>query len=165
MEQRSCAVCGNAFMAQRPQARFCGATCRKRASRGGLPPAAPIPITRTVPAPPPAAEKPSAPASPPAPGSAPDSGPGFEGQLGLISAVVSELTEANRLNTALGQQALRLAVRMETSRSDTGAAIASLSKELRAVMHQALAAAEDANDPVDDLRARRDAKRGNAAAG
>lgn len=78
---------------------------------------------------------------------------------GLISSVVNELTAAGRLNTSLGQCALRLAVRIETSTVDTGAGLASMSKELRAVMAQAVAGAADAEDPVDELKARRDRKR------
>jgi len=34
--QRSCALCGNAFEAKRPHAKYCGARCRVGASRGGL---------------------------------------------------------------------------------------------------------------------------------
>ena len=33
--QRSCAVCAALFEAVKPQARYCGAACRKRAQRGG----------------------------------------------------------------------------------------------------------------------------------
>jgi hypothetical protein len=34
---RSCVVCGAPFVAKRSDARYCSATCRKRASRAGLP--------------------------------------------------------------------------------------------------------------------------------
>lgn len=132
---RNCDVCRKPFDAKRPQARFCGATCRKRASRGAGP---------TVAAPKPAVSAPL---------------PAEAAGAGLIASVVNELTAAGRLSTALGQCALRLAVRMETSTVDTGAGLASMSKELRAVMAQALANAEESDDPIDELRARRDRKR------
>jgi hypothetical protein len=43
---------------------------------------------------------------------------------------------------------------------DTGSGTAALSKELRAVMVAAVQGAPAAADPVDELRARRDRKRG-----
>lgn len=132
---RNCDVCRKPFEAKRPQARFCGATCRKRNSRGAGPTA---PMPKSAPVVPVPAEAAGA---------------------GLIATVVNELTAADRLNTAVGQCALRLAVRMETSTVDTGAGLAAMSKELRAVMAQALAGAQEAEDPIDELRARRDRKR------
>lgn len=116
------------------RARFCSSTCRANKSRGA---------GATRPAPPPAEGSPAA--------------------IGVIAATVWELSSADRLNTSLGQVALRLAVRLETSTSDTGAGLASLSKELRAVMVQALASAEMVDDPVDEIAKRRDAKRKRAA--
>jgi hypothetical protein len=68
---------------------------------------------------------------------------------------MAELQAAGRADTALGQQALALAERVNNPR-DTGSAIAALSKELRAVMVEALKGAEVAADPLDELRARRD---------
>jgi len=44
---------------------------------------------------------------------------------------------------------------------DTGSGTASLSKELRSVMAAALRDAPAAGDPIDELRARRDRKRGS----
>jgi hypothetical protein len=132
---RDCAVCGASFEAKRPQAKFCSATCRKRSSRGAGPTAA-------------------------SPSSAP---PADGAPIGVVAATAAELSAADRLNTSLGQAALRLAVRLETSTTDTGAGLASLSKELRAVMAQALATAEPVDDPVDELARRRDAKRDRAA--
>ena len=133
---RKCEICRKPFEAKRPQARFCGDTCRKRNQRGAGP-------------------TPKMPSKPAATAAVPVEAAG----VGLISSVVNELTEAGRLNTALGQSALKIAVRMETSTTDTGAGLAAMSRELRAVLAQALADTEVEADPIDELRARRDRKR------
>jgi len=83
--------------------------------------------------------------------------------IGVVAAVAAELSAAGRLNTSLGQQALKLAVRLETSKTDTGAGLASLSKELRALMVQALAGVTQVDDPVDEIAKRRDEKLKRAA--
>jgi len=75
--------------------------------------------------------------------------------VGLVAATLAELQAAGRADTALGQQALALAERVNNPR-DTGSAIAALSRELRAVMVEALKGVEVAADPLDELRARRD---------
>lgn len=77
---------------------------------------------------------------------------------GLLAATRSELSAAGVLDTVLGQQALELAARISSPMS-TGASVASLSKELRVVMVEATAGAQAVGDPLDELRARRDAKR------
>lgn len=80
--QRPCAQCGKPFEAQRPTAKFCGGTCRKRAQRGsGGVPRVPAAIANAV---------------------------GDD----LISAVRAELVAAGRENSSLGMQAIRLATRM-----------------------------------------------------
>lgn len=80
--QRSCAQCTKPFEAQRPTAKFCGGTCRKRAQRVG----------RGV---------------PPVPASIANAQVGD-----LVSAVQAELVAAGRENSSLGMQAVRLARRM-----------------------------------------------------
>ena len=75
----------------------------------------------------------------------------------LRQALVRQLTEAGRLDTVLGQQALELAEAISSPLS-TGAAKASLSKELRAVMTEALKGAHAAADPIDELRRLREQK-------
>ncbi len=77
---------------------------------------------------------------------------------GLVDALRRELEGAGRLDTALGQQALALAVKL-ASPFDTGSAMAAVSRELRAVREEALRGAEQTADPLDELRLRRDAKR------
>ncbi len=81
----------------------------------------------------------------------PDSG-------GLVEALRRELVDAGRLDTALGQQAIVLAVKL-SSPFDTGSAMTAVSRELRAVREEALRGAEQAADLLDELRLRRDAKR------
>ncbi len=76
----------------------------------------------------------------------------------LVEALRRELADAGRLDTALGQQALALAVKL-ASPFDTGSAMAAVSRELRAVREEALRGAEQVADPLDELRLRRDAKR------
>jgi hypothetical protein len=56
-------------------------------------------------------------------------------------------------------QCVFLAERLSASTFDTGSAVAAVSRELRATMTAALADVPVANDPLDELRARRDRKR------
>lgn len=80
------------------------------------------------------------------------------------AATMLELADAGRLGTPLGQAALVLARRIDRSHLDTGAGVASLAKQLQATLAAATADAEVEDDPVDEVRARRDAKL-HAAAG
>ena len=77
----------------------------------------------------------------------------------LVRATRAELEAAGKLDTRLGQQALVLAVGMST-----GSGVGQLSKELDRVMEAAIGIsvkppAAGTGDAVDELRARRDAKR------
>lgn len=80
----------------------------------------------------------------------------------LVVATRRELEAAGELDTRLGQQALALAERM--SGSETNAGIAALSRELCAVMAAATGSKAPGQkakaDYIDELRVRRDAKRG-----
>lgn len=78
--------------------------------------------------------------------------------FGLVDVTRRELEAAGVLDSVLGQQALALASRIMSPMS-TGASVASLSKELRVVMVEATAGVQAVGDPLDELRARRDAKR------
>lgn len=78
----------------------------------------------------------------------------------LVAKLIRELTEAERLDTGVGEHALFLARRMVAATRDTGSAVASLSKEYRAARDEALKGAQPARSGLDELRARRDAKRG-----
>jgi hypothetical protein len=75
----------------------------------------------------------------------------------LYATTRQKLEAVDRVDTVAGQQALTLAARM-SSPSETGAAIASLSRQLSVVMAEALAGATVAADPVDELGARRERK-------
>lgn len=119
-------MCSEPFEAKRPQAKYCGETCKKRAQRGGIAKTATPVVTETP-------------------------------LTGLVDAVTTELRAADRLNTVAGQHALELANRIVNSPGmNTG--VASLSTRLSAVLAEALQGSNVAVDPVDELRARRDAK-------
>ncbi len=122
----TCRSCGSSFEAQRGTAVYCGATCRQRARRSGLT-TAPV-----VPLPPPPEDDPP-----------------------LVVSVRAELARAKRADSVLGQQAIALAGRLATGSADTGSAVASLSKELRAVMAEAMQGVPAAPDALDQLAARR----------
>jgi len=76
----------------------------------------------------------------------------------LERVVTRELEAAGRLDTWAGQVALELAYRV-ASPHETGAAVASLYKQFREAMAEALAGVAVAADPLDEIRARRDRKR------
>lgn len=80
------------------------------------------------------------------------------GYTDLLSVTERELQDAGRLDTVLGRQALQLAGRI-SSPHETGASVASLSKEFRAVMEAAMDGVGAKADPLDELRARRELKR------
>lgn len=125
-----CEVCGKPFEAQRPTAKYCGSTCRANKSRGRVD-VAPIQ---------------SSPANVDKPVS------------GLKDAVTAELEAADRLNTVAGQHALELAHRI-VSAPGMNTGVAALSKQLQSVLAEALRGASQQVNPLDELKARRDAKR------
>lgn len=142
--KRNCDECGREYETKRPQSRSCGATCRKRKSR----------------------RQQEQPSTTPATTVAPEV---VEGPL--VIATRDELQAAGKLETMLGQQAVRLAEEM--SSSQTAAGMASLSKELRTIMAELKPRTQFTpgsgervpaeTDEVDDLRARRDAKLASVA--
>ena len=71
----------------------------------------------------------------------------------------SELETAGRLETALGQSALAIAVRIDAADTEAGSAMAALVREHRAALAEALKGAYAVANPLDELRARRDRKR------
>ena len=130
--QRLCASCGRLYEAKRASSRFCGPTCRQRASRAS---AAGLPARVLTP------NDESAPPS----------------ELERVTA--RELEAVGRLDTAVGQLAMELAYRV-ASPHETGAAVAALARELGATMTSARAGvAPAAANPLDEIRARRDRKR------
>lgn len=131
---RSCASCGGSLASQRADAVYCGDTCKKRAQRAQR-----------------AAERQR---TAPERGITLDSG----SNAPLVASVRSALAEAGRESTVAGQMALELAVRV-ANRKELGSSVASLAKQLRETMAEAVAGVAAAADPLDEIRARRDAKR------
>ena len=139
---RNCDICGKPFEAMRPTRRFCSATCRQRASRGS------IVRTPTVARP---AQMRGADVTPPTHPPA--------GDYALVDALRAELEAAGVINSRPGQQALLLAEKM--CEFGTGGGTVALSREIRRVRAEALQRAPvPADHPMDELRRRRDKKRG-----
>ncbi|AOE44281.1 hypothetical protein SEA_EYRE_1 [Gordonia phage Eyre] len=144
---KTCESCGQPFEAARRTARFCGATCRKRASRAG----GPAPRRERQ------EQSPAAPTATPATAASTDSDD-------LVSSLITELDACGERSTLVGQQAIAIARRI-VSPVETGASVATLSRELRALMAQVRRKGETA-DVVDEVTERRDAKlRAAASAG
>lgn len=133
---RFCDYCAGELPASKPRnAKFCSLDCRKSSARRPAGErAAAAPVVTTIPT------------APPTPATDP-----------LVEAVRAELEKAGRLDTMLGRQAVALASAMVSA---SGAAMASLSKELRAVQLEALKGAQTEVDPIDELKLRRDRKSG-----
>lgn len=127
-----CVVCGGSMEGRRPDAKTCGDKCKKRRQRGNV-----VALGSTGGVTPPTGTQP--------------------GHGALVEAVERELTAAGRLESSLGQAARALAARIEQG-VDTGSAVASLTKELRATLAEATknaAVDESALDRVRRLRAER----------
>lgn len=90
----------------------------------------------------------------------PPADPDEVGGNSLVKATTAELAAAGKVDTMLGQLAISLAGRM----SGTTTGLAALSRELRSVIDAALGTKAgdgkaQTSDGIDELRARRDAKR------
>ena len=137
MEPRVCEVCEGPFVAARASARFCGATCRKRASRGAVSvrrkPGGSPPATRPVLA-------------------------VLEGES-IEAATRAELAAVGREQSSEGQKALLVARRLDEGVRDTGMGLAAVMRAHSAALAEAVKGAATAGDPVDELKARRDRKR------
>lgn len=70
----------------------------------------------------------------------------------------AELAAIGKTTTALGATALGLAARLDRG-TDAGSAIAAMAKELRAILAELTKAAPAVNDPVDEVRRRREERR------
>ena len=77
----------------------------------------------------------------------------------VAATVRAELSAVGRLDTTAGAAAMALAVRID-AQAETGAGVAALVKQLHATMTVATADVQVAVDPLDELRARREARRG-----
>lgn len=80
-------------------------------------------------------------------------------ESGVLTATLAELDAADRTSTSLGQAALALAARID-ARHDIGSALAALVKQHSVTLAEATNGAQVAATALDELRVRRDAKRG-----
>ncbi|GAA4627291.1 hypothetical protein [Cellulomonas oligotrophica] len=74
----------------------------------------------------------------------------------------AELVAAGRETSARGVLALALAARVDRGRMETGSSFASLARATRETLADALRDVEPEGDELDDLKERRDGKRGRA---
>lgn len=132
--EKVCEHCQRGYEARRKDSRYCGDTCRSRASlerTSGVVKAPVVPL-------PSAAPDPATPSPP----------------VGVVASIEKRLAAFDRLDTVHGQRALFLADRM--TREFSGSAVAALSKELTVVLELALEGVAQAADPLDELKAKRD---------
>lgn len=129
--KRSCAQCQKPYEAMSPRSRYCSGTCRVRAHNLRKKAAVVAELA-------------------PAPTDRPPS---------VAATVRAELSAVGRLATTAGAAAMALAVRID-AQAETGAGVAALVKQLHATMTVATADVQVAVDPLDELRARREARRG-----
>lgn len=129
-EIRHCAsgTCGKPYIAERARSKYCSVKCRTAATR--------------------ARQRGEVESAPDAPATS---------NAGLVSVVERVLVEADRLDTVAGQMAVQLAKSASTPGA-TPSAVAAATRELRAVMDEALRGVAVASDPLDEVKARRDAK-------
>jgi hypothetical protein len=136
MPQRPCDHCGKAYEAKRKTSRFCGVNCRNRHARH-----------------PELAVVDGGTSAPPA-GAPPSTSP-------TVDAVRRELAAVDRLDSIAGSAALQLAAALD-SPTETGSAKASLARQLVATLEVAMKGVKVADDPLDELKRRRDQKLGLA---
>ena len=77
-------------------------------------------------------------------------------------AVREELERIGKASTPLGAAALKLAGRLDDG-DDPGSAMAAMAKELRATMAELTRTAAVAEDPIDELRKRRERRLGTGS--
>lgn len=130
-----CACCGEGFTAKRSSAKWCSPGCRQKGLRRRQAGLSENVVQLGVA--PPADEV--------------HGGP-------VYVATFTELADAGRESTAMGQAALALATRIDSA-ADTGSSLASAVKQLGATMEVALKGARRAETALDRVRQRRDAKR------
>jgi hypothetical protein len=125
-------VCGTVFQARNPRAKFCSDRCRKRRQRGGDVITLPDPATDQPP------------------------------QGSVATATERELTEAGRLETALGQACMAMANRLDRPGVDTGSALAAVASRLESLLASATKGAGKPTSPqqLRDELAERRAKHG-----
>jgi len=128
---RPCAVCGRPVVSASPRALYCSGACRQRAWRAGA--------TK--------GRGPARPAGPAAAGDLPD----------MHAAVAAALAAAGRRSHPAGVAAEHLARALSRAPE---AAMPGIARELRACLDAALSDAAASSDPLDDLAAARERRRG-----
>lgn len=130
---QECAVCGRGFEARRSTARYCGGSCRARASMA--PKAAPslqVERLRAV-----VSEMVGLPSS---------------GGTGIEAETLAQLESVGRVGTPAGQMALFMAHRIESGLVETGASVAALGKAHREALTDAMRDSSVEADPLDAIR-------------
>lgn len=148
-------VCGRPFEAKRKNARYCSDRCRQRAHRN---PAAVAAAAKELAKPVKAVRAGKSGASKNAASPKRRSSSKQPPAATLYDATRTELAAAGRATSPLGMAALALAHGIE-SPLETGSGRASMVREFRATLAAALADSQPAASPLDELRAKRDAKR------
>ena len=139
--EATCARCGQTFSPASKRARFCSVKCRTQATRA-----------RAKGEPESAVVKPKPKRSRKAAATEPDA------PVGALGAVLAELRAAGRLESSAGQAAVALARRIDDG-AESSSGLAALTREMRAAMAEALSRVEASGDALDELRARREARR------
>lgn len=151
MSGRCCEWCGEELTSLSPRAKYCDSTCRSRASRARAAGAEEIP--EEPPAKKRAAKKPHAKTN-----ATPE-----DGEHAFVTATRKELAGLDAADTMLGHQVITIAERMGRG-AETGAAMASLSKEHSRLMADIRARSKGKEeDPVEAARRARDEKASRAA--
>jgi hypothetical protein len=133
-----CAQCGKTFGAQRKTAQYCTSKCRVDAKR-----------TRDrIGAPPPRREGAQVYAMPVRPAA----------DVGFLAATEAKLSEANRLDTYQGLAAMFAARVLDSGVQDTMSSMATMLREYKASMKEALQDVKTVDDPVENLLKRRAAR-------
>lgn len=132
----TCARCSKSFSTTSRRARFCSVKCRTQATRARAK-GEPESVAKPKPQRKPKADAPT---------------------TGTLGAVIAELTAAGRLDSSAGQAAVALARRIDDG-AESSSGLASLTREMRAAMAEALSRVEASGDALDELRARREARR------
>lgn len=146
LPDRSCEECGTAFTPSRRDQRFCKAYCRVKANRRPTKVGRAKQEGKSGAGSAEVVELKAAPAPP------------QDVDGGLAAQVRSSLTDAGALATVAGMAALTLARQIEKGQ-DSGSAVASMTKQLSALMAEARAeSAPSQRDAADDVMARAAAK-------
>jgi hypothetical protein len=132
----ACANCGREFQAQRKTAKYCTSACRVAATRKRQRDAAPAPRREgaQVYALPPVSDAPSE---------------------GFHAATQRQLEEAGRAESYQGRAALFAARILDSGVQDTMSSMATMLREYKASMREALEGVRAVDDPVESILARR----------